>query len=580
MARSKIGFITGNGGNPTGIGSFVHDIDEAGIPAVIMANDADTGISDALSLVTDVDHVLLFRVVRDGTEEWSVPDYDKEPVNAAGSHWNKIRQYFPPSIVANKSKVWIQPINEVDKNKADWLGKFGVEFAKIANQNGYKVAMFGWASGTPEPSHWREPGMVSYLQYCHSNPDMAGIALHEYDYGLIGMEKTFPYHIGRFLELFAACDELSLNRPKVLISEFGWAYTSIPGAETCMEDIDYAARLYAQHDEVLGAGIWYLGPGFSDIADEVNQLIEPVKQYNIETELEGPPDIDEAINWLANPSFELGWYHPDNIPELQIPNDWMFWYATDDLQNPYDDEEWSVWRRPEVRTLPKSALPPNEQNLFVLDGEYTLKVFKGNGSIWHSWFQQLPSPGSWRFEINAFPDIITGYNQDGSKIFATDQNSCIVWMELGDGQVSEELRPEIGQWNKLVFDIKNTSSTYFDIHFMQPFAVSNNGLFLDNWSLKDMGSGCEPVDPYKRVVWVYPPDITEEQYLTLSQQAWQDGRRTLTGSYDDAGIGCGLISKTAVLFGIDEDLHGTFEQWYLDRYPGTLVEFRPLPPTP
>ena len=29
-------------------------------------------------------------------------------------------------------------------------------------------------------------------------------------------------------------------------------------------------------------------------------------------------------NLLPNPSFEGGWYHPNGIPELQIPEDWQF----------------------------------------------------------------------------------------------------------------------------------------------------------------------------------------------------------------------------------------------------------------
>ena len=74
----KIGFLAGVGGNATGIGDYVRACDAAGVPAVVMSNDDVKGVADALALIeagSQVPHVMVFRVVRDGTEKYAVPDY-------------------------------------------------------------------------------------------------------------------------------------------------------------------------------------------------------------------------------------------------------------------------------------------------------------------------------------------------------------------------------------------------------------------------------------------------------------------------------------------------------------------------
>jgi len=129
---------------------------------------------------------------------------------------------------------------------------------------------------------------------------MAAVALHEYDYGMAGMSNVYPWHIGRFQELFKVCDQYQVKRPKVLITEFGWAYNDIPPQAQCMNDIDFAAKLYAKYPTVLGAAVWYLGPGFSNIANKVQPLIAPVTAYALNTTFPDPeptPPGGSAMTW-------------------------------------------------------------------------------------------------------------------------------------------------------------------------------------------------------------------------------------------------------------------------------------------
>lgn len=80
---------------------------------------------------------------------------------------------------------------------------------------------------------------------------------------------------------------------------------------------------------------------------------------------------------------------------------------------------------------------------------------------------------------------------------------------------------------------------------------------------------------YPRVVHVYHPEINRVQYWQICQEAWAT-RSTVTGSFDDSGIGQ-LTSKTAICWGIPEDEKIDFEQWFFTHYPGTGIVFRPAP---
>lgn len=421
MAHSKIGFLTsGAGGNPTGIGQYVNSLNSAGIPAVVMCNDGMVGISDALA--TGGNHVMLYRIVKDGTEAWSVPDYNLSPAAAAQKHWDKLRPEFHPQFVANKSRVWLQPINEVDKNRADWLGNFGVEFAKIANGQGYRVAMFAFSSGEPEPPHWYTPGMLNYLRYCEANHDMAGVALHEYDYGMAGMETTYPYHIGRFEALYDICDDYGIERPYVLITEFGWAYNNVPSQQQVIDDIDFAGLIYSQYPQVLGAAIWYLGPGFSNIANKVQPLILPITNHILTTTYPDPPEEPPmpTTNLLQNPSFEDGHYHQNGDPNQQLPLGWQGTFKSD-----------AVYVQPEFNNKQKPFVPEHEWPLFFKDGDKTQKIFKG-GLPCNFQFKTKPdeqpllknlAPGRYRYSFWIYPDIVDMY-ENNQKVFSDNPNAC------------------------------------------------------------------------------------------------------------------------------------------------------------
>ena len=121
-----------------------------------------------------------------------------------------------------------------------------------------------------------------------------------------------------------------------------------------------------------------------------------------------PAPAPTGINLLPNPSFEGGWYNQNGIAELQLPNSWYLEYVQG--TNPFDSAPWSDFVRPETRVLSAGFLPPQEQPLFIWDGQYTVKIFKGAGAISTRLLTNVAlQPGTYRFTINVFPDLVSGY---------------------------------------------------------------------------------------------------------------------------------------------------------------------------
>ncbi len=278
IAYNKIGFHVGSGGSQTGLGDWMRDLDAAGVPFFLKSADHAGAIFEAQELMkrSGVPHTLVFR--RTG-REFDVPNYDLPPAEAARIHWERHLSTFPPEL--DKRYVWLETVNEVDKNRTDWLAEFAIETAKLALRDGYKWAAFGWSSGEPEPFHWESPRMLAFLRLVAQYPDQLAIGLHEYSYTKQAVGNMYPYLIGRFQHLFQICDDNNIPRPTVFITEWGWEYQNIPIPEQAMEDIRWAAWLYAAYPQVKGAALWYLGGYFGTIDQQAQKLIMPLRDYSL-----------------------------------------------------------------------------------------------------------------------------------------------------------------------------------------------------------------------------------------------------------------------------------------------------------
>jgi len=196
--------------------------------------------------------------------------------------------------------------------------------------------------------------------------------------------------------------------------------------------------------------------------------------------------VATGVNLLPNPSFEQGWYNANGIAELQVPRDWSLGYQ--EGQNDLDPDPWNAFVRPESRVLNRDFLPAAEHDLFIWDGQYTVKIFKQTGSLYF-WLATnvYLEPGLYTLEINVFPDMVERYLDGGGKIWAPDPLSAEVRF-IHNGEVGNWILPVFGQKNtfQYAFQVNEAGQVRLGAAFRSRWAISNNGWFFDDWSLTRM----------------------------------------------------------------------------------------------
>lgn len=199
-----------------------------------------------------------------------------------------------------------------------------------------------------------------------------------------------------------------------------------------------------------------------------------------------PPAPTSGVNLLPNPSFENGYNNLYGAPELQVPVGWMM--EIDEGEGALAPETGLTYLRPESRIAPRWGLPPLEQSLFLWNGDWTLKVFKGGAPISFRMFTDVYlQPGTYQFVANYFPDIVVSYRSDGSKVWASQPLAGeATFIQSGVG----------ANWTPMTIGAKNTMVQTFTITEPQAVRVgvgwrtryiqANNGLFIDDWSLQKL----------------------------------------------------------------------------------------------
>jgi hypothetical protein len=188
-------------------------------------------------------------------------------------------------------------------------------------------------------------------------------------------------------------------------------------------------------------------------------------------------------NLLPNPSFEGDHYNLNGIPEVQIPEGWIFEF--EEGENELDPDPWNRWVRPEVRVLSRAFLPEHEHDLFIWDGNQTVKVFKGYGAINFRLLTDVElAPGSYVLRANVFPDLVDEYEPSGTKVWAPDPLSGEVHFITGEEETDWVL-PAFGQKNSFshVFTVEEERTMRLGVGIRGPWAIRNNGWFLDDWGL-------------------------------------------------------------------------------------------------
>lgn len=606
----KIGFHTGPGGNRNGIGDYFRDLDDAGIPAIIKSSD-DFGPCYELQEMakqSGVSHIVVFRLSTAGQNDgfnYDVPDYGLSPQVAAQNHWNHTKAKLPQEL--DKSITWIEPINEVDKNRADWLGAFALAIAQIANADGYKVTLFGWSSGEPELTGWEMPNMLNYLRYCANNPDKAAVSLHEYSYTINNIKDGFPYKVGRFQMLHDVCDANGIGRPTIHITEFGWEYANVPGVNDGMNQLIDINILYSQFHNVKGAALWYLGGGFGGVANKAQPYIVPITGNAL---AQGPGDPEPDPDPPTNPNgywepviteYFLGqnedgddWYDDGN---RQIRTGWLLDMAQGENPLGNSDGLGHDWQPFEARFLWGAWLPPHEWDKFLNQYGQCYSPFADKrpwGGRWKS--PNTIQPGKYKVELSYFDDCYDGPNPP-PKVPPTDPKSFEIAVGIGSDTFSGFNNPDgwimsdFQKLNIITMEFENAKENTRAWWAMRArWGIKNPRAFIHSfivskWVEGDDGGGGNPPDPdpdpepdcpgtprvqYDRVYLLIPPGYGKEWPLAATEATWDDHRYTVGGSADDAGIGA--LENRKVIAVNPHEWSGDLQAWMETYYPGAVVE--------
>ncbi len=543
LAFNKIGFHIQLFGSRDGLEDYIQALDSAGVPVVLKAaNDAEFIYkTQLLAEASGVEHVLIYR---DATHGRDIPDYGEDPVTAARLNWAENRRVFPPEL--DPALVWMETINEPNRLEAAWLAEFALEQAKTAVREGARYAAFGWAGGEPERAHWESPEMLEFLRFAAEHPDQIAVALHEYSFVEKDIGNGYPDLIGRFQTLFDVADKHGIPRPTVLITEWGWEYNQAPLPEQAMQDMAWAAWLYAAYPQVKGAAIWTLGIGggeFGSIGEDVLKYIEPMTAYSLgnyflyspgtrpidehslapdstpptpppnPTPTPEPTATPDPTNLLGNGSFEDGWETIDF--GNQRPNSWQIsWVQPGDPL--YDSPDLATGICECVHKL-KDQLPPEEQpggsDPLILDGVVTYKIFSASQSFGTQLSQTVSglTPGE---TLRLSVPLRLHHNGEIDPFGA----EAGVWVDgKGDWSNVEDMGDRKWCKHELTFAVPASGSVTIDVRVKSKYPSAKD-FFMDDFRL---GLASEP-PPHPQYPLCDPtPEI--RQYLPFLQGKGLDG---------------------------------------------------------
>jgi hypothetical protein len=317
---------------------------------------------------------------------------------------------------------------------------------------------------------------------------------------------------------------------------------------------------------------------------------------------------------LKNASFEEGHHYQNNISELVVPDKWHLHYLNDErfpgIGNP-------PAYRPESVTWYIEDAPSHERELYFLDGDYCLKVFKPWAPVYFALTQRVEglTPGKrYRFTANVFPDIVKDYSGDqkirpddiwaaearagwsapdtpwprgqdpsgGQGITWSDwfnkANGTLEFGAYGDVTVTFTA-PDSGEvrvWLECKAKWGFENNWFMDAFSLVPVGEGPGDEEDDEDESTEEGEGGEATKPrgapridYARTYVLLPKDVSREM-ATAAMRAVYATKNTVGFSADDAGIG-DLDQRRVVCVNPQNIGEGLTQDWYEEHYPG--VEF-------
>lgn len=266
------------------------------------------------------------------------------------------------------------------------------------------------------------------------------------------------------------------------------AFLPVNGALT--STVRIAFRFVSDDDGTVGRGAFV-----DDVVLRVNhghEVVLPlVGRDPPPTPTPTPSPTPSPSSLLQNGSFEAGWY---DISIGQVPNGWEWHWVEGE-----EAFEGVYPVAPETRVLPRDQLPPEERDLYVLDGSYCVKVFKAEAPIYAALSQDISGlevGREYRLRVPVYVDV---FEWEDAKEPPDDPSAAQVRLgvsPMGAAWRDEDAISYSGWWDGL--NTEHFYLSYNDYHFeftatesemtiyVEMFAkwgLDNNGFFLDDVEL-------------------------------------------------------------------------------------------------
>ena len=300
-----IGFHCGVG-RRNGVGDYMRRLDEAALPFALCSVDDDGLIGEALSY-TNADHWIVFRPM---TDAWGqlleVPQHSGNASSyneTVQSHYQRVLSALrrKPNVEANKDRVWVSILNEVDQDQHAFVDNLCLGVAILLNDMGYKVVLPNWATGSRYIDDLDTPEHLALLRYAGENRDKCAIGIHEYSLD-DDLFNGYPYLVGRWQFYIDVCDEHGIPYPQFIVKEFGMHENHALDASAVIPQL----RELMQRDRPdIPRMFWGMQPWHGTITEDTERLVTPITDFVLSERFEvehEPPDIEEAVsmNTLAD----------------------------------------------------------------------------------------------------------------------------------------------------------------------------------------------------------------------------------------------------------------------------------------
>lgn len=467
-----------------------------------------------------------------------------DPRDAAGQWVNFQSQFYSANPLI---KFWEGPNEPVWGTPDDmaWYAAFEIERMRLLENRGLLAVIGNFSTGNPgDLSLWAP--FLPALRLAHSRGHYFG--LHEYGgvwmwwmtgryqinpaedggdegwttlrYRKIYRQFLIPDGIGNLPLVITECGLDAVHPPPPGFNSGHWRYCAEQWGrwDGSADPIDYwrgpekdGEHYYAEQLKwydaelgkdpyVFGATIFTLGTdnpawdGFNIAGTRVaSRLIDHIRNGGpmpnpppTPTPTPEPTPTPAPTNLIANGDFEGGHYHWNNVPEIVIPNGFDFWHAT--ASTPKLERQDQDFYPPETVVWNRNDAPPEERDLFFLNGVYCLKGFAGWKPIWWKLSQTVNNltPGRrYIFTAPVFPDLAMRM-EGGAKVWADDPlagevrlSASGVGVTMDTGYLNGSNFP-FGRYTEhtLLF-IAPAASVELSLECRGRWGLLNNGFFVD-----------------------------------------------------------------------------------------------------